>query len=134
MKKSLLAMMLCVAPLAFGAEQEIKPSPVKVTRIDAPEKALRFDVIVPAKIEEVWAAFTTQAGLTTWLWSDVTVDLREGGGWIVHYPGAGTGGGTIVSFKPRRQLVMHAMAPPQFPEVRSTGTTAVFDRWAKRRA
>jgi uncharacterized protein YndB with AHSA1/START domain len=97
-----------------------------VTRIDAPEKALRFEVVVPAKVEDVWAAFTTQAGLTTWLWPDVTVDLREGGGWIVHYPGGGTGGGTIVSFKPQRQLVMHAMAPPQFPEVRSTGTTAVF--------
>ena len=57
----------------------------------------------------------------------MTVDLREGGGWIVHYPGGGTGGGTIVSYKPQRQLVLHAMAPEQFPEVRSTGTTAVFD-------
>jgi uncharacterized protein YndB with AHSA1/START domain len=101
-------------------------SPVTVTRIAAPEKALKFEVVVPAKTAEVWTAFTTSEGLNTWLWKECTVDLRPGGGWMVHYPGGATGGGTIENFQPGRQIVIHAMAPEKFPEVRRVGTTAIF--------
>ncbi len=38
-----------------------------------------------------------------------------------------TGGGTIVSFRDGHQMVLHAMAPERFPEVRRVGTTATFD-------
>jgi uncharacterized protein YndB with AHSA1/START domain len=37
------------------------------------------------------------------------------------------GGGTILSFEPGRQIVIRALAPEQFPDVRSTGTIATFD-------
>jgi uncharacterized protein YndB with AHSA1/START domain len=104
--------------LLFFAE----PSPVKVEKLSTPEKALRFEVVIPAPLDDVWAAFTTKAGLQTWLWSDCTVDLRPGGDWIVNYPG----GGTIVSFDPRREVVIRAMAPEKFPEVRRQRTTATF--------
>jgi uncharacterized protein YndB with AHSA1/START domain len=100
---------------------------VAVVKLKEPARALKFDVLIPAKPADVWQAFTTSAGLNTWLWQDCTVDLREGGGWIVRYPGGKTGGGTIVSFHDGQQLVLHAMAPERFPEVRSVGTTAVFD-------
>jgi uncharacterized protein YndB with AHSA1/START domain len=102
------------------------PSPVTVSRIAAPEKALRFEVIVPGSIDDVWSAFTTAEGLSTWLWRDVRVDLRQGGDWMVLYPGGKTGGGTIVEFEPKRFLKMTAMAPEQFPAVRDTRTSA---RW-----
>src|SRR5579862_3796129 len=108
---------LCAAPFAAPAQDAPKKkSPVEVTRVSQPEKALKFEVVVPAKPADVWQAFTTGSGLQTWLWQDCTVDLREGGGWIVHYPGGKTGGGTVVSFKPGRQVVIHAMAPEKFPE------------------
>jgi uncharacterized protein YndB with AHSA1/START domain len=100
---------------------------VTVTRISSPEKALRMEVTVPASLDAVWSAFTTQDGLATWLWRDVRVDLREGGDWIVLYPGGKTGGGTIRSFVPHRQITMSAMAPEQFPEVRAQRTTVVFE-------
>ncbi len=58
-------------------------SPVAVTRVATPEKALVFDVVVPAPIATVWTAFTTKDGLQTWLWRDVRVALRPGGDWIV---------------------------------------------------
>ena len=45
-------------------------APVTVTKIAQPEKALRFEVIVPATLDEVWTAFTTNQGLNTWLWQD----------------------------------------------------------------
>jgi len=101
-------------------------SPVKVTKTDTPEKALLFEVTVPAKVDEVWRAFTTKEGAQEWLWQDMTVDLREGGDWIVNFPGGKTGGGTIVSFEPMRSITLRAMAPEQFPEVRRERTTAVF--------
>jgi uncharacterized protein YndB with AHSA1/START domain len=128
MKMSPLVIALCVAPFtAYAQTAPRKDSHVEVTKVAAPEKALKFSALIPAKPADVWQAFTTSAGLNTWLWQDCTVDLREGGGWIVHYPGGKTGGGTIVSFRDGRQLVLHAMAPERFPEVRSVGTTAVFD-------
>ncbi len=124
MKTALTVLSLLAIPCLFGADQN---SPVTVRKLDAPEKALRFEVVVPAKIEDVWNAFTTHDGLVTWLWSDVTVDLRDGGEWTVHFPGGATGGGTIAGFTPQRQLVMRAMAPEQFPTVRRERTKAVFD-------
>jgi uncharacterized protein YndB with AHSA1/START domain len=128
MTKRLLTITLCLAPLAASAQEATrKKIPVEVTRVGQPEKALKFEVVVNAKPADVWQAFTTSAGLDTWLWQDCTVDLREGGGWTVHFPGGKTGGGTIISFRDGRQLVLHALAPEQFPEVRRIGTTAVFD-------
>jgi uncharacterized protein YndB with AHSA1/START domain len=83
--------------------------------------------VVPAKVADVWTAFTTSAGLDTWLWSDCTVDLRAGGEWTVHYPGGHSGGDTIVSLLPLRSIEMRAMAPEQFPTVRSERTKAIFE-------
>jgi len=110
----------CTAAPASAAD------PVTVTRIDRPEKALKFEVIVPAKVDQVWRAFTTQEGLQEWLWRDCTVDLRPGGEWSVHYPGATSGGGSIVSFEPLRSITFRALAPERFPEVRKQRTMAEF--------
>lgn len=119
MLKTWMAVLLVAA--AFGGE-----NPVKVEKIAEPQKALKFEVMVPAKVEEVWRAFTTKEGAQQWLWQDMSVELREGGDWIVNYPGGKTGGGTIVAFEPMRSITMRAMAPEQFPEVRRERTTAVF--------
>ena len=115
------AILLATAALAVAAENT-----VTVQKIDKPEKALRFEVVVPAKLDAVWRAFTTKEGAQEWLWQDMSVDLREGGDWIVNYPGGKTGGGTIIAFEPMRSITMRAMAPEQFPEVRRVRTTAVF--------
>jgi uncharacterized protein YndB with AHSA1/START domain/uncharacterized protein YciI len=114
----------CTAPPAPA--NPVTANPVTVTRIEHPEKALKMEVIVPATVDQVWRAFTTQEGLQEWLWRDVTVDLRVGGDWIVHYPGGNTGGGTIASFEPGRSITFRAMAPERFPEVRKQRTTAEF--------
>ncbi len=104
----------------------VQTPPVSVQQIAAPEKALRFEVVVPASLDEVWTAFTTQAGLQSWLWKDARVDLRPGGDWIVQYTPTATGGGTIVSLVPRAEVVMRALAPERFPTVRRERTTATF--------
>src|SRR5271168_688840 len=102
-------------------------SPVKVVRQPAPDKALIFEVEIPASRAEVWKAFTTSDGLSTWLTPGAVVDLRPGGEWTAHYPGGKTGGGTILSFVPEKEIVLSAMAPEQFPTVRAERTKARFE-------
>ncbi len=89
------------------------------------ENALIIQLTIPAPLPEVWKAFTTKEGLATWLAPDVTVDLRPGGDWIVHFPGS-TGGGKIISFIAQKELVISALAPDKFPTVRAERTRAAF--------
>jgi len=106
-------------------------SPVSVVRQTAPEKALVFEVTIPAPPAAVWQAFTTSDGLSTWLTPGAVVDLRKGGEWTAHFPGGKTGGGTILSFVPEREITLKAMAPEQFPAVRANGMNARFEFLAK---
>ena len=91
-----------------------------------PPQQFVIEVEVPAPVGEVWHAFATSEGLSTWLFPNATVDLKPGGDWIVRFPGGSTGGGTIVSFVPEKELVIAAMAPDKFPTVRAERTRAVF--------
>src|SRR6516162_8876090 len=102
---------LLTTAVALGA------SPVQVSKTTSPEKALVFEVTVPAPLGAVWNAFATSEGLSTWLTPNATVDLRKGGEWTAHYPGGKTGGGTILDFSPYREMVIRAMAPEAFPTV-----------------
>lgn len=89
------------------------------------EKVLRIELSIPAPVHEVWEAFTTKQGLSSWLAPDVAVELKPGGDWLVKFPGS-TGGGTILSFVPEKEIVISALAPDRFPQVRATRTRAVF--------
>jgi uncharacterized protein YndB with AHSA1/START domain len=126
-----IALLLSAALLMPAAtEPSAAPVPapaVQVTRVTSPEKALRFEVVVPASLADTWTALTTTTGVETWLWKDARVDLRPGGDWLVLYPGGKTGGGTIVAFTEKRRLELRAMAPEWFPTVRQERTLAVFE-------
>jgi uncharacterized protein YndB with AHSA1/START domain len=106
-----------------GAAQIVNP--VTVVKGTSPRQ-LQFDVDVPAGIEEVWKAFSTREGMIAWLAPDAKIELRPGGDWLVMFPGAAPGGGKIEAFDAPGRIVIHAMAPEKFPEVRSVGTTATF--------
>ena len=117
---------LVAAVVMSVAAAAVAQDAVKVVR-QAEPKALIVEVTVPATQAEVWKAFTTSEGLSTWLTPGAVVDLREGGEWTAHYPGGHTGGGTIVSFVPMREMTLRAMAPEQFPHVREERTMAKFE-------
>ncbi len=120
MKLSSCVFLFAAGSLAFAQ------GPVKVTKASAPVKALIFEADIPALLDEVWAAFTTNDGLSTWLTPNATVELKKGGDWLAHFPGGGSGGGTILSYRPKEEIVMSAMAPPQFPHVREERSTAAW--------
>jgi uncharacterized protein YndB with AHSA1/START domain len=99
---------------------------VHVTTTDAP-KRLDMSVVVPATLDQVWDAFTTPAGLTTWLAPYAKVELAVGGPWQVSFTADGAAaGGNVLLYQPKSLLALSAMAPTQFPTVRRERTTAVF--------
>jgi uncharacterized protein YndB with AHSA1/START domain len=116
MKPLLLAILLTAAVST--------PTSAPAQSADFP-KVLTIELSIPAPVHDVWQAFTTQQGLSSWLAPDVSVDLKPGGDWLVKFPGT-TGGGTILSFTPERELVLSALAPDRFPQVRAARTHAVF--------
>lgn len=124
---------LCLALALFAsslfAQTATKPaaltSPNSVAGTES-GKVLVIELAIPAPLPQVWKAFTTSEGLMTWLTPSATVDLRPGGDWICHFPGGSTGGGTIVSVVPQQELVISALAPDKFPNVRAHRTTARF--------
>jgi uncharacterized protein YndB with AHSA1/START domain len=91
------------------------------------DKMLRVEITVPASRSDVWKAFSTSEGLSTWLAPNSVVDLKPGGDWMVRFPGGDTGGGTIVSLVPQKEIVISALAPDKFPTVRAQRTTARFE-------
>lgn len=101
------------------------PCSVDSMRPDNNPKALTIELSIPAPVHQVWEAFTTQQGLSSWLAPDVSVALKPGGDWLVMFPGS-TGGGTILSFTPEKEIVINALAPDRFPHVRAARTHAVF--------
>jgi uncharacterized protein YndB with AHSA1/START domain len=116
----LTLLLISVVPGQFARAQAAE------TKAAAPPQQFAIEVEVPAPVGEVWHAFATSEGLSTWLFPNATVDLKPGGDWIVRFPGGSTGGGTIVSFVPQKELVIAAMAPEKFPAVRAERTRAVF--------
>jgi len=112
--------------IALSATTALAQNPDHAVKSAMADQALVIEVTVPAPLSEVWKAFTTSEGLSTWLTPGAVVDLREGGEWTAHFPGGSTGGGTILSFVPEKELVLSALAPDKFPTVRATRTKARF--------
>src|SRR4051794_29338533 len=119
-KLFLMVLLISIVPARFAWTQAAEMKTVE------PPQQFVIEVEVPAQVGDVWRAFATSEGLSTWLFPNATVDLKPGGDWLVRFPGGSTGGGTIVSFVPEKELVIAAMAPEKFPAVRAERTRAVF--------
>jgi uncharacterized protein YndB with AHSA1/START domain len=117
--KALFLSFVLTAAMALGQSPQT-PIPA------ASEKALVIELTIPAPRAEVWKAFSTSDGLSTWLTPGAVVDLKRGGEWTAHFPGGKTGGGTILSFIPEEEIVLSALAPERFPTVRAERTRAQF--------
>jgi uncharacterized protein YndB with AHSA1/START domain len=122
MKALLLAALFTAAVVSAQAPASVSNGPAQPSDST---KVLRIELSIPAPVHDVWEAFTTKQGLSSWLAPDVSVELKPGGDWLVKFPGS-TGGGTIVSFVPEKEIVINALAPNSFPHVRATRTRAVF--------
>lgn len=119
MRKGLVAR---VVPLAAATFAAIPWPGIASGEVDgavsvAPDRTLRSEVVVEAPIERVWAAFTTEEGIESWMVPVTSIDLRVGGEWRTSYNpssnlrDADTIVHTILAYEPMRMLATRTTPP-----------------------
>ncbi len=98
----------------------------------AAERALDKEVLVKAGVDQVWEAWTTKAGITSFFAPDAEIEARVGGAFHIFIdPLAETGGKgademRYMAIQPRRMLSFDWNAPPSLPEARAQRTFVVL--------
>jgi uncharacterized protein YndB with AHSA1/START domain len=89
---------------------------------DADYGRLVTEGVINAPVADVWAAFTTKAGLESWMVAHTDIELKVGGRWRTHYDPKGMlgdAGGiehTILALDPKRMIAFRTVKPPEkFP-------------------
>ncbi|TVQ32068.1 MAG: hypothetical protein EA376_07020 [Phycisphaeraceae bacterium] len=99
---------------------------------DAPARVIELDRIIEAPRAEVWKAFTTVEGVTSFFSPRAKVELRMGGAYELHFaPDApegtrGSEGCRVLSFVEGEMLSFTWNAPPNLPEARWRRTFVVL--------
>jgi len=89
---------------------------------------LQFEVDVAAPIDEVWRAWTTEAGACTFFAPQCRIDLRPGGSYELYFDldaPAGLRGGegcVVLAYEEPVMLSFTWNAPPQLPAIRAQRT------------
>ena len=84
----------------------------------AAERAIDKEVLVPAGVDAVWQAWTTNEGLRSFFAPEAVVEARVGGPFHIHMdPGAqpgqrGADDMRILAIQPKRMLSFDWNAPP----------------------
>jgi uncharacterized protein YndB with AHSA1/START domain len=97
----------------------------------AAERAIEKEVIVNATPADVWSAWTTKAGITSFFAPDAVVDAKVGGAFHIHIdplaePGMkGADDMRFMALQPNRMLSFDWNAPPSLPEARAQRTFVV---------
>jgi uncharacterized protein YndB with AHSA1/START domain len=97
----------------------------------AAERAIDREVLVPAKVDAVWQAWTTSEGIKTFFAPDAHVELRVDGPFEIFInpyaePGLkGADGMRIIGFQPQRMLSFTWNAPPSLPDARQQRTVVI---------
>jgi uncharacterized protein YndB with AHSA1/START domain len=87
-----------------------------------PMKQQDFTIDIPAPVEQVWRALATAEGVQEYFPAKPKIELKVGGRYEIF---AGSGN-KVLSFIPRKLLMVTGSAPPQFPDVRKGGTWGVY--------
>ena len=100
------------------------------TEIRASTDVLITEAVVNAPVDRVWNAFTTKAGMESWMTAQGDIDLTVGGRWRTSYQkGADLDGDTaihqtILSVDPERMLSYRTVkSPSNFPFAATIGQT-----------
>jgi uncharacterized protein YndB with AHSA1/START domain len=97
----------------------------------AEERALNKEVSIPAGIDQVWSAWTTREGITSFFAPDAEIDARVGGAFHIFInpfgePGMkGADEMRFMALQPKRMLSFDWNAPPSLPEVRAQRTLVI---------
>ena len=95
------------------------------------ERVIRATVDVPASVDDVWNAWTTQAGVLNFFAPACNIDIRVDGPYEMFFaldadPGSQGGEGvTILAIQPKKMLSFTWNAPPHLPTVRPQHTHVI---------
>lgn len=85
-------------------------------------RTIEREITVPASLEEVWKAWTTREGVTSFFGPDAKLELRPGGSYEIIFdvnaPEQGCTGCTVIAFEPMKRLSFTWNAPPHLRNVR----------------
>ena len=117
MKRGVLAVAIVTLMQGYARAQDVTP--------------IAREGVVQASLDQVWTAFTTSAGLRSWLAPHAEIDFRIGGLMRTNYNPKGQLGDSetienaILSFEPQRMIsIKVAKAPANFPF-----PNAIRDMW-----
>ncbi len=114
MKHGLLLVFVAVCCAAAGAERSVDK-----------------DVVVEATLDEVWDAWTTRDGITSFFAPDARIEPRVGGAFHIYIdptaePGLkGADEMRFMALQPKKMISFDWNAPPSLPEVRPQRTFVV---------
>ncbi len=92
------------------------------------ERALSGEILIEARLEEVWDAWTTEAGVKSFFAPDCSIELRPDGFYEIFFdpeapPGKRGGEGLrVLALQPMKMFSFTWNAPPGLPSVRSQRT------------
>ena len=119
-----LGALLCCAPLLASVAAPTQADRVtsEIRRTEVGERILVHELELEASVEEVWKAYTTDAGWMAWAAPAAAVDLRVGGTIRTAYEGVtlgeeGTNTLHILNYVPREVLTLKADIGANWPEV-----------------
>ena len=96
------------------------------------DRVLRTTIELAAPVDQVWALWTTEAGLTSFFAPGARVEPRVEGPYEIYFnpaapPGQrGADGMQILVFQPSRRLAFTWNAPPSLPQAREQRTFVVI--------
>ncbi|MBL8326152.1 MAG: SRPBCC domain-containing protein [Rubrivivax sp.] len=97
----------------------------------AAERAIDKQIDVPAGVDQVWAAWTTREGVTSFFAPDARIEARVGGAFEIQFdPGAPPGAKgaddmRYLALQPKKMLSFDWNAPPSLPEARQQRTFVI---------
>ena len=102
------------------------------TSTPAMERAIEKDVLVDAPLDQVWEAWTTRAGITSFFSPDAEIDARVDGAFHIYinpYAEPGMKGADTMRYlaiQPKTMLSFDWNAPPSLPATRGQRTFVVL--------
>jgi uncharacterized protein YndB with AHSA1/START domain len=85
---------------------------------------LQFEALIPASLDEVWNAWTTEEGVHSFFASDCCIEFHPGGKYEMYFnmeekPGLRGGEGCVIlAIDPKHMFSFTWNAPPEIPSVR----------------
>lgn len=92
------------------------------------DRVIRKEITLPAPVDKVWKAWTTEQGIKSFFATKCKIDMRVGGAYEIYFdteakPGQqGSEGCTILAIQPQKLLSFTWNAPPHMPEARKQFT------------